>query len=337
MIRPFLLGFLTCFTVGSSQALLREFFEELDALSSFNQQNRAAVYEGVSAAVRASLKNSSKKEEGGSGEGGARTPFDHKMQVSGFNPVVQDPTPKTFDDLPGMSEDVREIVDFFKNAEHFSRVGARIPRGVLLYGPPGTGKTSVARVLAHECGAEFFTAKGSEFIEIYVGVGPKRVRELFEKARACKKAIIFIDEIDSIGGRRSLNVNSEVLSTLNELLSQMDGYAQVTNVLVVAATNRIDILDPALLRPGRFDRVVYVGLPSKETRLSILKYYCSFIPFAGSEEMLAKLALESEGLSGAQLKNVVNEAAVRAGRRKALQVEGDDLVQAFKALKGSGG
>lgn len=313
-IRYLLCG-VACFVINNSSAFLGTLFEELGVLSEFNSRNCEAVVRGVKALML--------------------SPDNAKDGVEKVS--SPDPLPCTFDTLPGMPLELREIVDFFNHAERFRAVGARVPRGVLLYGPPGTGKTSVARVLAHECKAEFFPAKGSEFIEIYVGVGPKRVRELFDKARACERAIVFIDEIDSIGARRDRSINSESASTLNELLSQMDGFVQMSHVLVVAATNRLDMLDPALLRPGRFDRIVYVGLPDKNTRRSIVEYYTTFISSAASDKVFDTIATQSEGLSGADLKNLVNEAAVRAARRGVTQVVDDDFMVALADIKRGGG
>ncbi len=219
-----------------------------------------------------------------------------------------------------------------KDPARFARVGAKMPRGVLLYGPPGTGKTSIARAIAGESGAEFFSASGSDFVEMYVGVGPMRVRELFEKAKACKKAIIFIDEIDAIGGKRSGESNSEYRNTLNELLKQMDGFER-SNITVIAATNRVDDLDEALLRPGRFDRLVEVGLPSLQSRIGIFKLYCSKITYTGeNDSIFTELAQKSTGFSGADIKNVINEAAVLAAREEADSVSEAHLRQALDKI-----
>ncbi|KKS68027.1 MAG: ATP-dependent zinc metalloprotease FtsH 2 [candidate division TM6 bacterium GW2011_GWE2_42_60] len=295
------------------QAVLIDIVQDLALLAEINEQNRKAVVEKVYALFDQAKKAGASSEP---------------------ETVQKSASPLRFSDLPGMPLEVREIVDFFKDSASYALVGARMPRGILLFGPPGTGKTSVARVIAHECGAQFFSACGSEFVEVYVGVGPKRVRELFEKAKKCEKAVIFIDEIDAIGGRRDERAaGNEYANTLNELLNQLDGFVHSENLLVIGATNRLDILDPALLRPGRFDRIVRIGVPSKEARLAILKRYCAEIPFKGDEASLDRLATQTEGWSGAELQNLVNEGAIRAARRKSSEVQEQDLLDAKAALK----
>jgi cell division protease FtsH len=226
-----------------------------------------------------------------------------------------------FEDVAGCDEvvdELREIVEFLREPERFARVGARIPSSVLLYGPPGTGKTLIAKALAGEAGVPYFAASGSEFVEMYVGVGAKRVRELFARARRCEGgAVIFFDEIDAIGRHRSSGAapggNEEREQTLNQLLVELDGFDTSSKVVVVAATNRLDILDKALLRPGRFGRQVPVDLPSRDGREAILQVHAAGKPLA-SDVDLELLADSTAGLSGADLAEVVNEAAILAAR-----------------------
>jgi cell division protease FtsH len=226
-----------------------------------------------------------------------------------------------FADVAGCDEaveEVREMVEFLHDPQRFARLGARIPSSVLLYGPPGTGKTLIAKALAGEAHVPFFGVSGSEFIEMYVGVGAKRIRELFARARECEHgAVIFLDEIDAIGRHRSTgtaaNGNDEREQTLNQLLVELDGFDTSTNVVVVAATNRIDILDQALLRPGRFGRQIPVDPPSKVGREAILRVHAAGKPL-GSDIDFAFLAESTAGLSGADLGEVVNEAAILAAR-----------------------
>jgi cell division protease FtsH len=226
-----------------------------------------------------------------------------------------------FKDVAGCDEaidEVREMVDFLREPERFARVGARMPSSVLLYGPPGTGKTLIAKALAGEAGVPFFAVSGSEFVEMYVGVGAKRIRELFARARRCEGgAVVFFDEIDAIGRHRSSGAspggNDEREQTLNQLLVELDGFDTSTKVVVVAATNRIDILDKALLRPGRFGRQVPVDLPSKEGREAILEVHAKGKPLTDGVDF-ELLAQSTAGLSGADLAEVVNEGAILAAR-----------------------
>lgn len=247
--------------------------------------------------------------------------------------VSPNPELSSFDDLPGMPEDLREIIEFFTNSEKFARLGAHIPSGILLYGPPGTGKTSAARIIAQQCGAAFFECSASSFIEIYVGTGAQHVRQLFEKAREHEKAIIFIDEIDAIGGARGGWENSERTNTLNELLSQMDGFKKHPGILVIAATNRIDMLDQALLRPGRFDRLIKIDLPTVTIRAEILASHCQHILFIGSDKCLDYIAKQTDGFSGADLKNIVDEAAIFAAREGASGVDDSHLIKALEKTR----
>ena len=225
----------------------------------------------------------------------------------------------TFDDVAGVDEakqELQEVVDFLRQPEKYHKIGARIPRGVLLVGPPGSGKTLMARAVAGEAGVPFFSISGSEFVEMFVGVGASRVRDLFEKAKAISPAIVFIDEIDAVGKRRGTglgNVNDEREQTLNQLLVEMDGFDERHETIVLAATNRPDVLDPALLRPGRFDRQVTVGLPDRRGRERILQIHTKGLTLS-TDVNLETLARSTTGFSGADLANLCNEAALNAAR-----------------------
>ncbi|KAL0735850.1 hypothetical protein Bca4012_012060 [Brassica carinata] len=226
----------------------------------------------------------------------------------------------TFEDVAGVDEakqDFEEIVEFLKTPDKFSALGAKIPKGVLLTGPPGTGKTLLAKAIAGEAGVPFFSLSGSEFIEMFVGVGASRVRDLFNKAKANSPCLVFIDEIDAVGRIRGTGLgggNDEREQTLNQILTEMDGFTGNTGVLVIAATNRPEILDAALVRPGRFDRQVSVGLPDIRGREEILKVH-SKSKKLDSEVSLSLIAMRTPGFSGADLANLMNEAAILAGRR----------------------
>ena len=243
----------------------------------------------------------------------------------------------TFGDVAGLAaakRDLQEVVAFFKQPERFQKLGGRIPRGVLLLGPPGTGKTLLARAIAGEADVPFFSINGSEFIEMFVGVGAARVRELFESAKKAAPAIIFIDEIDAVGRVRGSGLgggHDEREQTLNQLLSEMDGFDQRDLVVVVAATNRPDVLDPALLRPGRFDRRVVVDLPELAARRAILGVHVRGKPVAPEVE-LDELASATPGFSGADLANLVNEAALHATRRSADAIGRDDFTAAYDKI-----
>jgi cell division protease FtsH len=226
----------------------------------------------------------------------------------------------TFDDVAGVDEaklELQEVVEFLKEAPKFRRLGARIPKGVLMTGPPGTGKTLMARAIAGEAGVPFFTISGSEFVEMYVGLGAARVRDLFQRVREQAPAVVFVDEIDAVGRRRGTGLgggNDEREQTLNQILVEMDGFDTVTNVIVIAATNRPDILDPALLRPGRFDRKVTLDRPDVQARQAILGVHTKGMPLA-EDVNLTDLARLTPGFVGADLENLVNEAAILAARR----------------------
>lgn len=223
---------------------------------------------------------------------------------------------------------LKELADFLKDPQKYQRMGARMPRGVLLYGPPGTGKTLMARALAGEAGVPFFAASGADFVQMYVGVGASRVRELFAKARKAGKSVIFIDEIDALGKARQGSGSDEREQTLNALLVEMSGFREENPVVVLAATNRLDTLDPALLRPGRFDRQIEVGLPDRDQRLSILKLHSRNKPLA-QEVSLARLASDTISFSGAALECLLNEAAILAAGRNAEQIELSDVQRAY--------
>ncbi|MCS7207031.1 MAG: ATP-dependent zinc metalloprotease FtsH [Dehalococcoidia bacterium] len=226
----------------------------------------------------------------------------------------------TFADVAGVDEakqELQEVVEFLKYPERFASLGARIPRGVLLVGPPGTGKTLLARAVAGEAGVPFFSISGSEFVEMFVGVGAARVRDLFDQAKRNAPCIVFIDEIDAVGRHRGAGLgggHDEREQTLNQILVEMDGFDTSTNIIVIAATNRPDILDPALLRPGRFDRRVVLDLPDVQGRLAILKVHTRGKPLE-SDVSLDLIARQTAGFSGADLANLVNEAAILAARR----------------------
>jgi cell division protease FtsH len=226
----------------------------------------------------------------------------------------------TFLDVAGVDEprqELQEVVEFLKEPAKFAELGARIPRGVLLVGPPGTGKTLLARAVAGEAGVPFFNISGSEFVEMFVGVGASRVRDLFDKARKNAPCIVFVDEIDAVGRQRGAglgNASDEREQTLNQILVEMDGFSDHAGVIVIAATNRPDVLDPALLRPGRFDRVVVVPAPDVRGRQAILAVHARGKPLE-QDVAIATLAKQTPGFSGADLANVLNEAAILAARR----------------------
>ncbi len=243
----------------------------------------------------------------------------------------------TFDDVAGVDEcknELVEIVEFLKSPEEYSKLGARMPKGVLLVGPPGTGKTLLARAVAGEAGVPFFSISGSEFVEMFVGVGAARVRDLFEQAGKSAPAIIFVDELDALGrarGSGQFGGNDEREQTLNQLLVEMDGFDQGNGLILLAATNRPEILDPALLRAGRFDRQVLVDRPDKVGRVAILQVHMKKITFDKDLEV-EKIADLTTGFSGADLANLINEAALLATRRKAATVNMEDFVQAIERI-----
>ena len=243
----------------------------------------------------------------------------------------------TFNDVAGVEEakqDLREIVEFLKEPDKFIQLGARIPKGVLMVGAPGTGKTLLARAVAGEAGAPFFSISGSEFVEMFVGVGASRVRDLFERAKAEAPAIIFVDEIDAVGRQRGAGLgggHDEREQTLNQILVEMDGFDKNTNIIVIAATNRPDVLDPALLRPGRFDRKVFLDRPDRGGRLAILQVHTRGKPLA-SDVDLETMAKLSPGMVGADLENIVNEAAILAARRGKKAISMRELQEGFERV-----
>ena len=240
----------------------------------------------------------------------------------------------TFQDVAGADEEKEElaqIVDFLQDPKRYSRLGAKIPKGVLLVGPPGTGKTLLARAVAGEAGVSFLSISGSDFVELYVGVGASRVRDLFEQAKKVAPAIVFIDEIDAVGRRRGAGLgggHDEREQTLNQLLVEMDGFSSNTGVIVIAATNRKDILDPALLRPGRFDRQIYVGTPDWRGREAILKVHAKDKPLADNVN-LASIAKATAGFTGADLANLLNEAALLAAGKNRAVITMKDMEEAM--------
>lgn len=239
-----------------------------------------------------------------------------------------------FNDVAGLEEvkeELVEIIDFIKNPEKYFKMGAKIPKGVLFYGPPGTGKTLLAQAIAGETESSFFPASGSEFVEKYVGVGAKRVRTLFEKAKKEAPSVVFIDEIDAIGARRSADSNNEKDQTLNQLLIEMDGFHTDQTVIVIGATNRLDLLDEALLRPGRFDRHMFIGNPDVRAREEILKVHIKNKPIDPLVD-IKNLAKRTHGMSGAHLSNIANEAAILAVRNNKKIIGIDEFNQAIEKV-----
>ena len=245
----------------------------------------------------------------------------------------------TFDDIAGIDEaraEVEELVSFLKQPDKYTRVGARIPKGVLLVGPPGTGKTLLAKAIASEADVPFFSVAGSEFVEMFIGIGASRIRDLFGKATENAPCIIFIDEIDAVGRERGSGVgggNDEREQTLNQLLTEMDGFTDNKGVIVVGATNRVDILDAALLRPGRFDRQITVGLPDRNGRVEILKVHAKNKPLA-DDISLEKLANRTPGFSGADLANLLNEAAILSTRYRKSVISKNEVNEAVDRIIG---
>ena len=269
------------------------------------------------------------RAQGGGGAGGAM-----KFGKARTRLGSEEKSRKTFADVAGADEEkaeLQELVEFLKNPKAFTQMGARIPKGVLLVGPPGTGKTLLAKAVAGEAGVQFLSISGSDFVELYVGVGASRVRDLFDQAKKVAPAIIFIDEIDAVGRQRGSGLgggHDEREQTLNQLLVEMDGFGNNEGVIVMAATNRADILDNALLRPGRFDRQVYVGMPDIKGREAILKIHARGKPLA-DDVSLKSITKGTPGFSGADLENLMNEAALLAVRRKHRFITMEDCDEAI--------
>ena len=267
----------------------------------------------------------------GSGGGGSKM-----MNFGKSRAQLTQPSGKrfTFRDVAGLQEekeDLKEIVDFLKSPDKYNKVGARIPKGVLLVGPPGTGKTLMAKAVAGEAGVPFFSISGSDFVEMFVGVGASRVRDLFEEAKHNAPCIVFIDEIDAVARRRGTGMgggHDEREQTLNQLLVEMDGFGVNEGIIVMAATNRVDILDPAILRPGRFDRKVAVGTPDVGGREEILKVHAKNKPL-GDDVNLQQLAQTTAGFTGADLENLLNEAAIIAAKENRSFIANKDVKRAF--------
>jgi len=237
-------------------------------------------------------------------------------------------------DLEEAKEELKEVIEFLKNPQRFQALGAKVPKGVLLMGPPGSGKTLLARAVAGEAGVPFFHVSGSEFVEMFVGVGAARVRDLFEQAKANRPCIIFVDELDAVGRLRFAGIgggHDEREQTLNQLLVEMDGLEQNSGIIVIAATNRPDVLDPALLRPGRFDRRIVIDHPDAKGREAILRVHLRGKPLADDVD-IEKLAKQTAGFSGADLANMVNEAAILAARKNKTKIEMSDLLEALEKV-----
>ncbi len=263
-----------------------------------------------------------------------------KMQGLGEKGKVYDETERKtkvrFDDVAGLDEEkgeLKEIVDFLKRPEKYTRMGARVPKGVLLYGKPGTGKTLIAKAIAGEADVPFISMSGSEFIEMFAGLGASRVRKLFEKARKLAPCIVFIDEIDAIGSRRTSNSGAETENnqTLNQLLVEMDGFGSEETIIVLAATNRPEMLDKALLRPGRFDRQITIPNPDLKGRLEILKIHSKDKKLSDNVN-LESIAEDTAGFTGAELENILNEAAIVATKNKHDEIENEDIEEAVKKV-----
>ena len=248
--------------------------------------------------------------------------------------IMPDARRKTFKDVAGLQEekeDLEELVDFLKEPQKYTKMGARIPKGVILVGPPGTGKTLLAKAVAGEAGVPFFSISGSDFVEMFVGVGASRVRDLFEDAKKNAPCIVFIDDIDAVARRRGTGMgggHDEREQTLNQLLVEMDGFGVNEGIIVMAATNRVDILDPAILRPGRFDRKIGVGKPDVKGREEILKVHAKEKPL-GDDVDLENIARTTAGFTGADLENLMNEAAIWAAKSKRTYIQQQDIQQAF--------
>lgn len=267
----------------------------------------------------------------GSGGGGSRVLSFGKNKAK---ILTDNQKTASFKDVAGLKEekyDLEEVVDFLKDPKKYKDIGARIPKGILLVGPPGTGKTLLARAIAGEAGVQFFSISGSDFVEMFVGVGASRVRDMFEEAKKNKPCLIFIDEIDAVGRKRGSGLgggHDEREQTLNQLLVEMDGFSTNENIIIIAATNRVDILDPALLRPGRFDRQIYVGAPDVKGREEILKVHARTKKLDENVD-LEEVAKTTSGFTGAQLENLLNEAAIIAAKKGNKTISMKEIRKAF--------
>ncbi|WJX28101.1 ATP-dependent zinc metalloprotease FTSH 2, chloroplastic [Trifolium repens] len=321
---------------GLSQELLKKFREKNIDFAAHNAQEESDSFFvnlignlAFPLIVIGGLFLLQRRSSGGSGgPGGSGFPFSFGQSKAKFQ--MEPNTGVTFDDVAGVDEakqDFMEVVEFLKKPERFTAIGARIPKGVLLVGPPGTGKTLLAKAIAGEAGVPFFSISGSEFVEMFVGVGASRVRDLFKKAKENAPCIVFVDEIDAVGRQRGTGIgggNDEREQTLNQLLTEMDGFEGNTGIIVIAATNRADILDAALLRPGRFDRQVSVDVPDIRGRTEILKVHGSNKKF-DADVSLEVVAMRTPGFSGADLANLLNEAAILAGRRGKVDISSKEI------------
>ncbi|KAG0584049.1 hypothetical protein KC19_3G181200 [Ceratodon purpureus] len=277
-----------------------------------------------------------RRAQGGQGgPGGLGGPMDFGRSKSKFQEVPE--TGVTFADVAGADQaklELQEVVDFLKNPDKYTALGAKIPKGCLLVGPPGTGKTLLARAVSGEAGVPFFSCAASEFVELFVGVGASRVRDLFEKAKAKAPCIVFIDEIDAVGRQRGAGMgggNDEREQTINQLLTEMDGFSGNSGVIVLAATNRPDVLDSALLRPGRFDRQVTVDRPDVQGRVRILQVHSRGKTLAKDVDF-EKIARRTPGFTGADLQNLMNEAAILAARRELKEISKDEIADALERI-----
>lgn len=306
---------------------LKEIAQILDSLTEFNQEMRTKAVTKIK-----ELGNFSGSKKGL--EDDFLKKFPEKLFLRSIKDKEKEKEKKRgFQNIAGfIPEDITEVVEFLRYPEKFVEIGAKMPKGLLLVGPPGTGKTSIARAIAEEANAKFFNASATEFIELYVGAGPKKIRELFDRARASgTRAIIFIDEIDAIGGSRSGETNSEYRNTLNELLNQMDGFTQNNFITVIGATNTPESIDAALKRPGRFDKIIFIDLPNFESRIKILTLYSQDIKYEQVDFL--ELAKKTDGFSPAEIKNLVNEAAILAVRQKAKIVKQSHFIKGLNNLK----
>jgi len=327
---------------GTSSELLSKFREKkVDFAAHSNTEDGGAVFLNLLGNLAfplllvGGLFLLSRRSGGGLGGPGGNNPMAFGKSKARFQ--MEPNTGVKFDDVAGVDEakqDFMEIVEFLKRPERFTAVGARIPKGCLLVGPPGTGKTLLAKAIAGEAGVPFFSISGSEFVEMFVGVGASRVRDLFKKAKENAPCLVFVDEIDAVGRSRGTGIgggNDEREQTLNQLLTEMDGFEGNTGIIVIAATNRADILDPALLRPGRFDRQVGVDVPDQKGRRAILGVH-SRNKKLGPDVDLQEVAMRTPGFSGADLSNLLNEAAILAGRRGVSAVSNAEINDAVDRI-----